>query len=252
MVPKVLIVEDELVIALDIQETLEAEGYESVMNISSVEEAIEYLEHHTIDLVIIDINLKKDKDGVSLGMYLLEKDQIPFIYLTSYSDKATLERVKESRPYGYIVKPFKTQDLVTTVSIVLNNFKHRKIDVARQSGVALDSEIPFILKKCITYIHDNIDEKIVLEDLITLTRWGKQYFIKVFKEYLGYTPTQYIIKRKIEKATSLIVESDMPITQISYELGFKSHSNFSSHFKRETGKSPENYRKWMSVKNKYL
>lgn len=252
MSSKILIVEDELVIALDIQETLQMEGYETTINVSSVEEAIDCLQKDNFDLVLIDINLKKDKDGVSLGLYLLEKDQTPFIFLTSYSDKATLERVKETRPYGYIVKPFKTEDLITTVALVLNNFKHRKIDVTRHEKEEPSKDIPFVLKKCVTYIQNNIDERIALEDLIAQTRWGKQYFIKVFKEYLGYTPTQYIIMRKIEKATALLVESDIPITQISYELGFKSHSNFCIHFKRETGKSPENYRKWMSLRSKYL
>lgn len=252
MSSKILIVEDELVIALDIQETLQLEGYASIKNVTSVEEAIDLIEKESFDLVLVDINLRRDRDGVTLGKYLLEKDKIPFIYLTSYSDKATLERVKETRPYGYIVKPFKTQDLITTVDVVLNNFKHRKIDVLRHEKDKPTSEIPFILKKCINYIQSNIDEKITLEDLIAQTRWGKQYFIKVFKEYLGYTPTQYIIMRKIEKAKALLVETDIPITQISFELGFKSHSNFCIHFKREMGKSPENYRKWMSLRSKYL
>lgn len=252
MKPKVLIVEDELVIAFDIQEQLQAEGYEAIMNITSVPEAIAYLNEHPVDLVLLDINLKKDQDGVALGKYLLQKDTIPFIYLTSYSDKTTLERVNETRPYGYIVKPFKPEDLTTMVSVVLNNYKHRHIDVVRQSEAPLEREIPFILKKCVQYIHDNVDERITLDELVAMTRWGKQYFIKVFKEHLGETPTQYIIQRKIDKAMVLLDETSIPITQISYELGFKSHSNFCALFKKQVGESPERYRTRKYIQEKYL
>jgi DNA-binding response OmpR family regulator len=125
---KILVVEDEVVIAMQIKSILEEEGYEVVINIYSVEAAIQHIEAETPMLVLIDINLNKYKDGVDLGRYLLERGNIPYIYITSYSSKTTLDRVNETRPHGYIVKPFKPSDLVSTISIVLNNYKHREID----------------------------------------------------------------------------------------------------------------------------
>lgn len=249
MKPQILIVEDELIIALDIKEILEEEGYEAIMNIVSVEQAIEAIEKHDPDLVLIDINLKKENDGIEIGEYLLKKDKIPFVYVTSYSDKTTLERVNKTRPYGYIVKPFKPTDLKSTVYIVLNNYKHRNIDVLRNENRTND-EIPFILKQTIQYVNDNITEKITISDLTKLTRWKSQHFQKLFKEYVGMPPYKYIVDRKIEKAKVMLIETSMPIIQISYDLGFKSHSNFCAIFKKLHDETPENYRKWNEV-NKY-
>jgi YesN/AraC family two-component response regulator len=247
----ILVVEDEAIIALDIKEILNEEGYEAIVNISSVEEAIEAINRYHPSLVLIDINLKKEKDGVYLGQYLLEKDTIPYIYITSYSDKSTMDRVNETRPYGYIVKPFKPSDIKTTVSIVLNNNRHRNVDVVRENNEMTD-DIPFILKQTIKYIDENIHEKILVSDLAKLTRWESQHYNRLFAKYMGVTPYKYILDRKIEKAKTLLIDTDIPILQVSYELGFKSHSNFCAAFKKMTGKTPENFRKWYEVNEKYL
>ena len=121
----ILVVEDELLIAFDLKEILEEEGYNAIINIVTVAQAIELIENEKPILVLIDINLKNNDDGVLIGHYLLKKDTIPYLYITSHSDKVTLDRVKETRPYGFIVKPFKPIDVKTTVSIILNNYQHK-------------------------------------------------------------------------------------------------------------------------------
>ena len=128
---KILVVEDESLIALDIKFILEKEGYDVITNIKTVETAIACIEEHNLDMVLIDINLNQNKDGVDLGTYLLAKDTIPYIYITSYSNKVVLDRVNDTRPHGYIVKPFRAENLITTISVVLNNFKHKNIDTLR-------------------------------------------------------------------------------------------------------------------------
>lgn len=249
--PLVLIVEDELIIALDIKEILNEEGFDAIINIVNVDDAIKAVESLNPSLVLIDINLKQDKDGVELGAYLLEKDKVPYIYVTSYSDKTTLERVGETRPYGYIVKPFKSSDLITTITIVLNNFKHRYVDALRLKNEVTE-DVPFVLKRSINYISDNINEKIRMSDLVKQTRWKSQHFNRLFAKYMGVTPYKYIVDKKIEKAKTLLTETFIPITQVSFELGFKSHSNFCSIFKKATGRTPENFRKLHDVNSKYI
>jgi YesN/AraC family two-component response regulator len=251
MKPLILIVEDELIIALHIKEILKEEGFDAIINVDNVNDAITTIENLNPSLVLIDISLRQDKDGVHLGAFLLERDKIPFIYITSYSDKSTLERVRETRPYGYIVKPFKPTDLKSTVDIVLHNFKHRNIDVLRQDK-EISNDIPFILKQSLKYINDNINEKIKISDLANQTRWESQHFNRLFTQYIGSTPYKYIMDKKIEKAKTLLIETKIPIVQLSFDLGFKSHSNFCSIFKKATGKTPENFRKWYEVTNKYL
>lgn len=238
----IVVVEDELLIALDIKEILNAEGYEVIINVTSVEKAITIIEENNPILVLIDINLKQDQDGIVLGEYLLIKDSIPYIYITSYHDKLTLDKVKDTRPHGYIVKPFKEVDLKTTISIVLNNFKHNKIDPKRKEE-EINNNIPFKVKETITYINNHVNEKIEISDLSAITPWKTHHFIRLFTKYVGDTPYQYILKRKMKKAEALLIETNQPINEIAFELGFYSYSNFCIAFKKmNQNQTPENYR----------
>ena len=244
--PTILIVEDEYLIARDIRNILLEEEYNVISEIDSVELAIENIKRIKPDLVLIDINLKKNKDGIDLGMFLLANDSIPYIYITSNSDKLTVNRASDSRPHGYIIKPFRTIDLKTTVALVLNNYKHKNIDVLRVDQI-LDDEVPFILKQTIQYIDTNITEKLEIMQLAQMTKWKSQYFQRLFTKYMGITPYQYILNKKIEKTKVLLVETDIRTRQISFEMGFVSHSNFCSNFKKITNKTPQQYRNFYKV-----
>lgn len=239
---KILIVEDELLIALDMQGTLEKLGFEVIIDVTSVEQAIVYIEEHQPMLVLIDINLNKNKDGTHLGQYLLQKDTIPYIYVTSYADKSTLDQVNATRPNGYIVKPFKDDDLKATVSVVLNNYYHKKIDAVRNNENENDP-VPLRLRKVVDYINNHLDKKIEIHELATLTEWKMDHFIRLFSKYLQTTPYQYILSRKINKAISLLEDTVVPINEIAFELGFESDSNFYKAFKKITNDTPENYRR---------
>jgi len=245
--PTILIVEDEFLIARDIRNILLEEGYNVIGEVDSVEQAIEFIKIKKPDLVLIDIELKKNKDGVDLGMFLLESDEIPYIYLTSNSEKFTFTRASASRPHGFIIKPFRSEDLKTSVAIVLNNFHHKKIDVLRADCV-LDDEVPFILKQTINYINNNITEKLEIKQLAQMTKWKSQHFQRLFTKYLGMSPYQYILIKKIEMAKGLLAETDIQTRQISFEMGFASHSNFCTNFKKLTDKTPQEYRKINKVK----
>jgi len=242
----ILVVEDELIIAYDIKGILEQEGYNVIINIVTVPDAIKAIEEYDPILILLDINLKQDIDGISLGHYLLKKDTIPFIYITSFSDNSTIDRVKDSRPHGIIIKPFKPLDIKTTVSVVLNNYKHKKIDVLRNQEISTD-DAPFILKEVVKYIDSNISNRIDINELSQMTRWSSQHFIRVFTQFMGDTPYQYILKKKMEKAKVLITETDISMKDIAFELGFQSYGNFCKLFKRETDKNPDEYRKFNSI-----
>lgn len=244
--PQILIVEDELLIAKDISLILEQEGYGTQIGITTVEEAVVELSTKKYALVLIDINLRNGSDGVALGNYLLELDSIPYVYITSHADNVTIDRVKDSRPHGIIIKPFKPLDIKTTVSVVLNNYKHKHIDVFR-SEEQLVNDVPFLLKKVVKYIEDNITNRIDINELAQMTRWSSQHFIRVFTQFMGDTPYQFILKKKMEKAKVLITETNISMKDIAFELGFQSYGNFCKLFKRETGKNPDEYRKFNSI-----
>ena len=247
---KVLIVEDKILIARDISIILEKEGYNTKIGVTYVQEAIDLLELEKFDLVLIDINLDRNTDGVDIGRYLLKKDKIPYIYITSYSDSITLERLNETRPHGILIKPYKSIDIVSTVSIVMNNFSHKNIDTKRLETNTID-EYPYMLKNVIDFINSHLHDKIELHQLSSITKWSHQHFIKIFTKYIGKTPYQYILQRKIEKSKALLIETDQNLNEIAQDVGFESYSNFFIAFKKETGYGPDFYRRLKKIDRNY-
>jgi len=128
---RILIVEDNVIIADDMQSMLEEIGYEIVDNVIVYEQAVDVLKNNHVDLVLIDIILASDKTGIDLGKHIREAYNIPFIFVTSNSDRATVENAKTVKPDGYLVKPFEQQDLYTSIEIALSNFNYNKKDANR-------------------------------------------------------------------------------------------------------------------------
>ncbi len=120
---KVLIVEDEGIEAMDIQQRLIRLGYAAPDIVFTGEEAIQKAEETRPDLVLMDIMLPGEIDGVTTAEQIHARFDIPVIYLTAYADEATLQRAKITEPYGYIVKPFKERELHITIDMAL--YKHR-------------------------------------------------------------------------------------------------------------------------------
>ncbi len=123
---KIGIVEDEMIIASVIQDCLKKLNYEVVEPVISFNDAIEMLYTEQPDMVLIDIRISGNKDGIELAEYIRENYSIPFIYLTANSDKETLTRAKKTNPNAYLLKPFTQSDLYTAIEIGLNNFEMQK------------------------------------------------------------------------------------------------------------------------------
>lgn len=116
---KVLIVEDEPLIASDIHFTIIEAGY-SVIGIAHTSvKALDMINTRNPDIVLLDISIKGDQNGIDIGQQLKTKYRIPFIYVTSFADKNTLEMAKETLPYGYIIKPFKDKDIPTAIEMAM-------------------------------------------------------------------------------------------------------------------------------------
>ncbi|HFA50060.1 MAG TPA: response regulator transcription factor [Bacteroidetes bacterium] len=119
---KVLIIEDEALIATDIADILEEYEYRVSGIAHKAEEAFFQLENNRPDIVLLDINLNDKKDGLDIGAHILKNYELPIIYLTAYADKATVERAKHTRPMGYIVKPFDGKDIYSSIELALYNY----------------------------------------------------------------------------------------------------------------------------------
>lgn len=117
----VMVVEDRPLTAEDIRYTLTELGYEVVAVVHSGGEALEALEKHKPDLVMLDIDLGDGMNGISVGRIIQNSHQIPFLYLTARADQATLEEAKATQPVAYIVKPFTPNDLRAAIEIAMFN-----------------------------------------------------------------------------------------------------------------------------------
>ncbi len=116
---RILVVEDESIVALDIQHRLHKLGYEVPTLVASGEEALEEVTASPPDLVLMDVMLAGSLDGVETAEIIRNQYNVPVVFLTAYSDDSTLQRAKVSGPLGYILKPFKEKELHSTIEVVL-------------------------------------------------------------------------------------------------------------------------------------
>jgi PAS domain S-box-containing protein len=128
---KILIVEDETIVAEDIRTTISKYEYEVLDVVSSGEEAMNIIKVHTPDLVLMDIMLEKEMNGVEVATEM-EKRSIPVIFLTAYADSTRISQAKKAKPFGYLLKPFRERELIATIEMAL--YKHN-IDKELQKSI---------------------------------------------------------------------------------------------------------------------
>jgi signal transduction histidine kinase len=128
---KILVVEDEEIVAFDIENTLKDLDYEVPAVVASKEEAIVFAAALVPDLVLMDIMLQGSMDGIEAAQEIRNRFNIPVVYLTAYADSHTLQRAKLTEPFGYVLKPFEEKELQTTIEIALG--RHKAEESIRQA-----------------------------------------------------------------------------------------------------------------------
>ena len=124
----ILIVEDEIIIAADLENKLKQIGYDVAGIASQGAEAVEMARYRRPSLILMDIRLDGPMDGIETADTIRRRYDIPVIFLTAHSDRTTLSRAKLAAPFGYILKPFEDRELVTQIELAL--YKH---DTERQA-----------------------------------------------------------------------------------------------------------------------
>lgn len=127
---RVLVVEDESIVALGIKHKLENMGHTAVKMVATGEDAITAAKEHQPDIILMDIVLKGDMDGIEAAQAIHDQMDIPIIYLTAYADEEMLTRAKVTEPYGYIIKPFKSSEL--NANIEMAYYKHKSSKKQRE------------------------------------------------------------------------------------------------------------------------
>ena len=121
---KILIVEDEILVATDIEESLESLQYSVQNSVATGLDAIAEVEKSLPDLILMDINLKGKMTGIEAATIISQNHNVPIIYLTANADLSTINQAKVALPYGYIIKPFTDKDLQTNIEIALYKFEN--------------------------------------------------------------------------------------------------------------------------------
>lgn len=155
---KILVVEDEVIIADNICMILEDLGYELLEPAINYEEAIETIEAEKPDIAILDIQLGGKKDGIDLAWKIKEEFDFPFVFLTSNADVMTVERAKKVAPPAYLVKPFNRDDLYTSIEMALHNYVASK-------GNKKEEDEDLLIKDAIFIKEKNLFHKIKLSDI---------------------------------------------------------------------------------------
>jgi DNA-binding LytR/AlgR family response regulator len=196
---KIAVVEDEIIIADNICESLDALGYNVLEPAISFTEGKELIDTELPDIAILDIHLSGRKDGVDLALYIKENHDIPFIFLTAHADKATVERAKIVNPPAYLIKPFTKEELYSSIEVALFNHEQNKIQegkIEQKKYVFIKQKTHFLklkladilfLKSDHVYveIHTVQNEKYVLrESLADFESKLNTDFIRVHRSYI--------------------------------------------------------------------
>ncbi len=175
---KIMIVEDEAIIAKDIENILLNYGFQIAGNFACAEDAISSVHSLKPDLILMDVVLKGDIDGIEASDIIKQKTNVPIIFITAYADDNTLSRIKNSNPHGYFLKPFEEKELRTWIETTLKKFSSEK-DLIRNEKLAVS-------------IINNLEE-----GLISVDEAGSIYFLNTkAEEITGY---------KLEEAKGLIL-----------------------------------------------
>lgn len=207
----VLVVEDESIVSKDIQHSLKKLGYNVVGAASTGEKAIDLATGTLPDIILMDIMLKGDMNGIEAADEIRKACSIPVIFLTAYADESTLSKAKITEPYGYILKPFKEIDLHTTIEMAI--YKHsREQEVVKerdllytlvtnkdsqQNGyifVKSNSKLIKLKNKDIYYI-EALKDYVVIHTLDTRytihstmkdieRKMGKEEFVRIHRSYI--------------------------------------------------------------------
>ncbi len=160
---KILIVEDEAIIAEDIKLQLIKLGYQVTGISKTYETSLQLIEKEVPDIVLVDIRLEGKNDGIDLVRVIKEKYDIPAIFLTSHADKATVEKAKQVKPEGYLLKPFKREDLYTSIEIAFSNYIERLTSI--QASKVFENENSPVIQNSIFVKKDHLLIKIRFDEL---------------------------------------------------------------------------------------
>lgn len=163
---KILIVEDEMIIAANISLQLSTLGYEVIGIVPRAEEALTCVKQDQPDIVLMDINLKGDLDGIDTVKLIKEISDVAVIYLTANADEAHFKRAKSTHPHAFISKPFKKLDLQRAIELTVDRIQQDQQHDSEASTHTEEKSSPFMLSDCIFVRHHEKMVKVNIKNIL--------------------------------------------------------------------------------------
>lgn len=250
----ILLVEDEAILALDLRELLEAEGYAVVGTAATGPRALELFRQHPVDIVLCDIRLQGPWDGIATASRLLAERAVPLIYLTALTDRATLDRALATTPAAYLAKPVNVPNLRAAIELALLSFKAGKTEAPapptpaerppdafqRETILRLDQHI--FLKHNYRFVRLTLADVVLLEadnTLTTLVTTGPRYSLRLSLtstlERLNY-PALVRVHRSFAiniQRVSSFSETGASLHDLTVPLGRQYKADFLRHFQQQ-------------------
>ncbi len=191
---QILVVEDEMIIAANISMQLTEMGYEVSGIIPRGEDAINHIKNNLPDIVLIDIQLKGELDGIDTAQKMQElHNNLAIIYLTANADEANFDRAKLTHPYAFISKPFKRLDLQRSIELTIHQLK---CNINTPSHVSKNGASTYVLKDCLFVRHHETMVKVDIKNIRYIE--AERNYCRIFsmeKEYLLVTTLKEMDKK---------------------------------------------------------
>lgn len=223
----ILIVEDEGIVAMELQESLQNEGFKVEAIVDNGPEAIEIIKDENIDLVLLDINIKGELDGIETAIALRKHKSIPFIYVTAYADSATFERAKDTMPSAYLIKPFRINDLRKAIELAMFHFSRQQKNAEKEKETVPKKETPelegILQFNNAIFIKQNYKyNKITYEDILYLKADGNYTFIHTAEK-------KHIIKYSLQNVIDIFNTDKFIRVHRSYAINMNHLTSFNEN-----------------------
>ncbi|AXV39132.1 response regulator [Methanobacterium sp. BAmetb5] len=172
---KILVVEDERILALSLKKKLEKLGFTVTGTVSTGEEAMESAQQEQPELVLMDIVLKGEMDGIETAKLLISLYNIPIIYLTAYADDETINRAAKTYPYGYIMKPYKDREIKANIEMALH--KHQAEQGQFMDFEDVYSEVTHFIDQEASTIKNALKEMYSIEGPLNIDLGQKKIYV---------------------------------------------------------------------------
>ncbi|MCB9135120.1 MAG: AraC family transcriptional regulator [Anaerolineales bacterium] len=243
-----ILVDDEKWVGIDIQKTVQwmDYGFNPPIYFQNPHEAFDAICSEKPEVVITDVRMPGMTGLDLIGRLRARKIESEIVILSAYEDFEAAQIALRLRVFDYCLKPIKVPQIESVLEALAEKFRTKS--KGHQIVTDQRKEYSSVILKVISYLEENMEEKITLSDVAEKIYINKNYLCSLFHEETGKTFSEYLTELRIEQAKHLLQHSELTIMEISEKLAYCDNFYFTKVFKRKMGMSPNRYRKLHPMK----